>query len=1311
MADAQNIIELGFNVEELTAQKKLVLDLMTDLFGKLEAYDGTKFNPLGNGGLADLQRSFAEGAKAMAAFQATAEKFNQVQAESVRARQQSTRATDQETQQEKIHQKTLADTVTLKAKIAEADTNAANDKAIEAERLKKVTAEVRANANAYLSQIGSIDEARAAIKLLTLERDKENANTEEGKARIAELNAEINRNNEFIRENVSKLEQQKINIGNYPKVVEVLKTSITELAVEMSRMATAGNEDSEAFQQLVLEQKLLAQSLERQEKGFGNVNAQMRSVKNTLDAMAIAGLEGTEAFEQLNKVYTESEQKIKDLHREQAILTSEMPALTALTAVARGLGGAYAISAGAAALLANGDEKVEKELNKLVAVMTLLQGLEEAANVIKDRGALLTAIQTTATKALNAVREIEIALFGQATAAATAETEAKIASTEANVGNAEASEAAAASAEVNAAAMEGVTVASEAATAATISLRTALISTGIGAIIIGLIYGVVKLVGAISDWAHADEKAVEQQKKLTESSKELNALLNELNEAYTVGYEKRVEEAEKASAAVKAAGKNQIEQLAEERKLLQERYDLARAQRAFDEGESDPETANEKRIAALQKLRGIEAALRRETLSVDPDKDATEKLEKEKAAAKAELDLATQTYQQGLKLDKAFQDARAALEENALAVSKALFDELQKITADAADRRYNAQKGANDRLLNDDRTSFQGRLEALSSNYGAEAALVAQQERAVEQRAARGIITEKEAADERANLQAGLLEKYRAYLEDRRKLTVEYEDREREARNSIAKSGNEADVVKEEAITKDIQKELEVRLAAFKQSVADKAAVIADDYTLQLTLAREHGKTESEIAALTAEKDKALVELTADTQRQLYEIVTSWGDRRLKALQEQAKAENTANAVSATYNEETAALDAALANRTITYEHYQERRKKLDRQFAIERDQAELRDDDQALKRLKAFEEAELKIKIDVAQRTLAAAKAGGDEDEIGRAQAKMDALLDVQKRAAAQENELTDKRNRDNAKLNADRIAATIEAENTLAGKLKQLRENSFNLAKDLVDAAYEHRIEQIQKEIDANDEQATAQIAAVQRSTLSQQQQAQEVIILQAQQKARDTQLKLEQKAEKQKEARFDRDMAVAKVVWDTERAVVKDLADNPFPLNLAIAAADAGLGAVAIATILAKPIPSYASGIGIPGKGTHPGGVALVGEAGPELVTDTNLPPTVIDRPTLLDLSPRAQVLPLDPDQLVVDLAGRLNTRAAERVGTEERAQPDVVTAIDRQTTRLERATRRAPVRVNVVVRAAPELRGIDPDYYRTKIEGRR
>lgn len=69
-------------------------------------------------------------------------------------------------------------------------------------------------------EVKSIDDAVANNKELRKVRNQLNASTEEGAKKIAEINKKIDANTDFVKDNTSELEQQKMNIGNYKSALE-----------------------------------------------------------------------------------------------------------------------------------------------------------------------------------------------------------------------------------------------------------------------------------------------------------------------------------------------------------------------------------------------------------------------------------------------------------------------------------------------------------------------------------------------------------------------------------------------------------------------------------------------------------------------------------------------------------------------------------------------------------------------------------------------------------------------------------------------------------------------------------------------------------------------------------------------------------------------------------------------------------------------------------------------------------------------------------------------------------------------------------
>ena len=97
----------------------------------------------------------------------------------------------------------------------------------------KTNKAIVASVEAFGKEAKSIDDARTAVKQLTIERNKLDLSTEEGKKKQTELNNSIDQHNKFIKENVDQYQQQKINIGNY---ASALGGSNTALGQTISRL-------------------------------------------------------------------------------------------------------------------------------------------------------------------------------------------------------------------------------------------------------------------------------------------------------------------------------------------------------------------------------------------------------------------------------------------------------------------------------------------------------------------------------------------------------------------------------------------------------------------------------------------------------------------------------------------------------------------------------------------------------------------------------------------------------------------------------------------------------------------------------------------------------------------------------------------------------------------------------------------------------------------------------------------------------------------------------------------------------------------
>jgi len=86
--------------------------------------------------------------------------------------------------------------------------------------------------------IESIESLTAANKELRNERNALNLASEQGRKRAAELNAQIDANTSKIKDNVSAIEKQKINIGNYKSALEGVNPAFGKLADGLEKGAS-----------------------------------------------------------------------------------------------------------------------------------------------------------------------------------------------------------------------------------------------------------------------------------------------------------------------------------------------------------------------------------------------------------------------------------------------------------------------------------------------------------------------------------------------------------------------------------------------------------------------------------------------------------------------------------------------------------------------------------------------------------------------------------------------------------------------------------------------------------------------------------------------------------------------------------------------------------------------------------------------------------------------------------------------------------------------------------------------------------------
>lgn len=170
-----------------------------------------------------------------------------------------------------------------------------------------------------------------------------------------------------------------------------------------------------------------------------------------------------------------------------------------------------------------------------------------------------------------------------------------------------------------------------------------------------------------------------------------------------------------------------------------------------------------------------------------------------------------------------------------------------------------------------------------------------------------------------------------------------------------------------------------------------------------------------------------------------------------------------------------------------------------------------------------------------------------------------------------------------------------------------------------------YDARIENIEKEQEANDEAYDKEIERIEsleeNGAISTEEAEARKRDAEKKTAAKNEELENKKAALQEKQAKWDKANSIVQAGIVTALAITKALPD------LVLAALVGAMGAAQIAVIAAQPIPKYA-------KGTkdHPGGLAIVGDGGKKegIITDNGLFVTP-DKPTLVNLPAHAQVIP--------------------------------------------------------------------------------
>lgn len=211
------------------------------------------------------------------------------------------------------------------------------------------------------------------------------------------------------------------------------------------------------------------------------------------------------------------------------------------------------------------------------------------------------------------------------------------------------------------------------------------------------------------------------------------------------------------------------------------------------------------------------------------------------------------------------------------------------------------------------------------------------------------------------------------------------------------------------------------------------------------------------------------------------------------------------------------------------------------------------------------------------------------------------------------------------------DADAKASEKRRANAQQWLQVAADSLNTISELVATVYDAKITKIEEEQEANTASGEAEqeriSELVEKKVITEEEGEARKRAAEAATAKKNEELEKKKQQLKHKQAVWDKANAVAQAGIATALAIMNALQMQPFPVGIAMAAIAGAMGAVQIATILATPIPKYAKGTDRHKGGpaiVGDGGV-------PELVIFGGKSWITPDKPTLVDMPAGAMVVP--------------------------------------------------------------------------------
>ncbi len=322
-------------------------------------------------------------------------------------------------------------------------------------------------AEAYGNTIAELEQAE---RKLFGERRKQ---TSEGKTQQDKRIADIKAETESLKASGEGYRLQKTAVESYTSALQVLKEALAEAKEKSDELKETGQESVQTIQTLNNELTLLTILLHTQGEEMLTLAEDAHLLQAALDALKEAGLQSSDSYASL----LQKQNELKDsLAGVTGSAQGSKSILEGMKGSAEALAATYNILVAGADLFGIENKELEATMQKLQAVVTILNSVQQLQNLLQKEGAVATLANTLAAKGAAAAQWFWNTAIG-------------------------------------------------AGTTAVKLFKTALVTTGVGALVVLL----GEAAGALMNMTSKTEKASDKQKDYNAELERSNKLLDRLN--------------------------------------------------------------------------------------------------------------------------------------------------------------------------------------------------------------------------------------------------------------------------------------------------------------------------------------------------------------------------------------------------------------------------------------------------------------------------------------------------------------------------------------------------------------------------------------------------------------------------------------------------------------------------------------------------------------------------------------------------------------------------------------------------------------